>query len=95
MSHCNTHLQCSQKGTYCTDKEVCEAITECPVMRDSITGSCPLHVCNAESSCESAAYCEGEACYCGDGMCYPKKVGDINVCENNALRTSLNMPECE
>ena len=95
MSDCKTHTECHQKGTYCTNGGVCEVVTECPVMKDSVTGSCPLDACNAQASCEDSVYCQDQSCYCGEGVCYPKQVGNINVCENGNLRTSLGMPECQ
>ena len=52
-------------------------------MKDSVSEACPMDACNDQMSCDNASYCENNSCYCGQGMCYPREIGNIDVRTNN------------
>ena len=92
--NCKAHDQCTLKGTYCTRDGECEQLSECILMRDSHDGKCPLKTCTKTAECEGIAYCGEAGCFCADSLCYPKKVGTIDVCADATVRAALQIPPC-
>lgn len=92
---CRNHSDCSEQGTYCTQKGTCEPTAECIVMKDSAEGECPLEACGGDESSCGAPYCNEGGCYCSENTCYPRVIQEQEVCADEALRSALGMPDCD